>query len=345
MRLTYSKTMELFEQENVPDLVGFIDHLNLLTMNLLKKGDYEKVFKILNACSSYDVLESRIPYYNLLTACNLDNTVRSESAYGELVKYFIRNNDPRIYELLLDHINVALFKYSDFENAKKYIKIVLDNNKKDYTALKYWVYCHTNCNDKNAFYLNVPKLQDLSKVKAILKLNDSYEAKYDSVEFIILACYKTITHYKNIIDYMNVIDIVQGIVSFFPSEYVQRFEILCILANKLREARLFDEAIKIYQYLIRNEYKVSICYWMILLCKRHCVNDHELVKSAKRFDNMIEYRFAVEEALKEGNDPSSYKQVLEDTLNRKRSTATYLTVFFICLAVFVAFIVLAVKLS
>ena len=62
MRLTYSKTMELFEQENVPDLVGFIDHLNLLTLNLLKKGDYEKVkeyalsknYKIIDLISEID---------------------------------------------------------------------------------------------------------------------------------------------------------------------------------------------------------------------------------------------------------------------------------------------------
>ena len=134
MKLSYSKLIELFEQENIPDIIGYIDDFSMLANSLIKKGEFDKLDKILKLSLQYEVLDNHIPYYQLFEAINSLNTIESETAYNELVQYFIRNKDERLYSLLLEHINLALFKYSDFENASKYIKIYLEHFPNDYVC-------------------------------------------------------------------------------------------------------------------------------------------------------------------------------------------------------------------
>ena len=188
MKLSYSKLIELFEQENIPDIIGYIDDFSLLANSLIKKGEFDKLDKILKLSLQYEVLDNHIPYYQLFEAINSLNTIESETAYDELVQYFIRNKDERLYSLLLEHINLALFKYSDFENASKYIKIYLEHFPNDYVCLKYSIYCQALCNNKHEFYLRVSKLHDLGKVKAIVNLHGTYKEQYESIEFIVEAC-------------------------------------------------------------------------------------------------------------------------------------------------------------
>ena len=343
MKLSYSKLIELFEQENIPDIIGYIDDFSLLANSLIKKGEFDKLDKILKLSLQYEVLDNHIPYYQLFEAINSLNTIESETAYNELVQYFIRNKDERLYSLLLEHINLALFKYSDFENASKYIKIYLEHFPNDYVCLKYSIYCQALCNNKHEFYLRVSKLHDLGKVKAIVNLHGTYKEQYESIEFIVEACYQAIQHYKEIIDYLNIIDIINTLVTFFPSQYKERFEIVMGLANKFKEAQLFSDAIPIYQSLIRNDYKCSTCYWMILLCKRGCVTDADLVKAGKPFGNMAEYRNVLDECIKEGISADGYKTILKNTQKRKKSTFVNIFVFFTCLGIFIAFIILAIR--
>ena len=95
--------------------------------------------------------------------------------------------------------------------------------------------------------------------------------------------------------------------------------------------------------LIRNDYKCSTCYWMILLCKRGCVTDADLVKAGKPFGNMAEYRNVLDECIKEGISADGYKTILKNTQKRKKSTFVNIFVFFICLGIFIAFIILAIR--
>ena len=46
MKLSYSKLIELFEQENIPDIIGYIDDFSLLANSLIKKGEFDKLDKI-----------------------------------------------------------------------------------------------------------------------------------------------------------------------------------------------------------------------------------------------------------------------------------------------------------
>ena len=43
MKLSYSKLIELFEQENIPDIIGYIDDFSLLANSLIKKGEFDKL--------------------------------------------------------------------------------------------------------------------------------------------------------------------------------------------------------------------------------------------------------------------------------------------------------------
>ena len=65
MKLSYSKLIELFEQENIPDIIGYIDDFSLLANSLIKKGEFDKLDKILKLSLQYEVLDNHIPYYQL----------------------------------------------------------------------------------------------------------------------------------------------------------------------------------------------------------------------------------------------------------------------------------------
>ena len=43
MKLSYSKLIELFEQENIPDIIGYIDDFSMLANSLIKKGEFDKL--------------------------------------------------------------------------------------------------------------------------------------------------------------------------------------------------------------------------------------------------------------------------------------------------------------
>ena len=53
MKLSYSKLIELFEQENIPDIIGYIDDFSLLANSLIKKGEFDKLDKILKLSLQY----------------------------------------------------------------------------------------------------------------------------------------------------------------------------------------------------------------------------------------------------------------------------------------------------
>ncbi len=344
MRMGYGYARDMLLEGNISNLSNYGDEIGKTIANCFKHEEFDRTKELLDLCYRYDFLDNGIKYEELLEQANDYNSEDVDEVYEILIRYCERHKLPNLGLKFLVHAESALFKFKCPYIARKYLNKTIEFGLEDERVYELLIYAKTNCVDKALFYRHVGKLENFEYVKKLIDFGTNPEDKLLNIRFIVEACYEAIEKKDEVIDYLDTIDIIGMVVGLLDESIENRLDILLEMAHKLRLSSCFKEATKIYQTLIQYEYRKSVCYWGILLCKLKITNNEALIKTGKPFDNIDEYRYTIEEAPGDHIDANEYIKVLKDTKKRRRKLIGSLIGLLIILAFIIGVIFVIVYL-